>query len=121
MIILLNLEKRTIRENDLIDCINKIAGEFTKNLTKQADKLFDDRIRSAKDIKAVKKIIGEGGIARSSFCSTNKDGEKCAEVIEKEVGAKVRGMRFDDNPNGFGKCVGCGKEAKHIVYIAREY
>jgi prolyl-tRNA synthetase len=116
-------EKKTIREENLLDYINKISEEFTRNLTKQADKLFDDRIKSAKDIKAVKKIIEDGGIARCGFCSIEKDGESCAEKIEKEIGAKVRGRKFDEigRQKAFGKCVGCGKEAKHMVYIAREY
>ena len=96
---------------------------FTKNLIKQADKLFDDRIKNARDIKAVKKIIDEGGIACCGFCSVEKDGEQCAEIIEKQIGARVRGRRLEEigKQKAFRECVGCGKKAKEIVYIAREY
>ncbi len=116
-------EKKTIREENLLDYINKISEEFTKNLIKQADKIFDDRVKHAEGIKTIKKIVDKGGIARCGFCSIDKEGEKCAEKIEKEVGAKVRGRKFDEinKMKAFGKCIGCGKEAKEIVYIAREY
>ncbi|MDO8528826.1 MAG: hypothetical protein Q7S06_02960, partial [Nanoarchaeota archaeon] len=69
----------------------------------------------------IKKIINEGGIARIPFCSMEKQGEKCAEIIEKEINAQVRGTRFDEKQKASGKCAVCETKANHIVYVARAY
>lgn len=62
-------------------------------------------------------------IARCGFCSLDKEGESCAEVIEKEIKAKVRGKNLEkESPKGkTSKCVVCGKKAEEVVYIAKEY
>lgn len=114
-------KKELVNEKDIISHIKKIASECGNNLRKEADKLFNGRIKDAKNIKEIKKIIEGGGIARCGFCSVEKGGEKCAEVIEKETGAKVRGTRLDEKEKPSGKCAICGKKAEHIVYIARDY
>lgn len=119
-----DLDKKIIvNENKIIDEIKKIAKETTQNIIKHADNLFKKRISDAKNISEIKKVINNGGIARIEFCSVEKDGEKCAEVIEKNVGAQVRGTRFDENlkNHSFGKCAICGKKANNVVYIARAY
>jgi prolyl-tRNA synthetase len=114
-------KKELINEKDIISHVKKIAAECGNNLRKEADKLFNGRIKNAKNAKEIQKIIENGGIARVGFCSVEKDGEKCAEVIEKEVGAEVRGTRLDEKQKPSGKCAICGKKARHIVYIARSY
>jgi hypothetical protein len=48
------------------------------------------------------------------------DGAKCAEVIEKEIGATIRGTKLEkEKPTG--KCAICSKPAKAVVYVARQY
>ena len=49
------------------------------------------------------------------------DGEPCAEAVEKEIGAFVRGSRVDEEKNTFEKCLICGKPAGCTVYIAKSY
>ncbi len=114
-------KKEVISEKDVIGRIREISGEFTKNLIKKADKIFQDKIKDAKNLKEIKKIIEDGGIARVEFCSVEKEGEKCAGIIEKETTAEVRGTRLDEKEKPKGKCVICGKKANYIVYIARAY
>lgn len=117
-----DLDKKIIvDESKALEEIKKIAGETTENLIKKADKLFNNRIKDAKNMSEIKKIINEGGIARVPFCSVEKSGEKCAEKIEKEANAEVRGTRLDEKEKVSGKCAICGKKADHIVYIARAY
>ncbi|MHA1591131.1 MAG: hypothetical protein ACTSUP_01340, partial [Candidatus Heimdallarchaeaceae archaeon] len=65
--------------------------------------------------------IGDNKIVCSGFCSIDLDGEPCAELIEKEVKAFVRGKRVDTEKHKFEKCVVCGKPAKETIYIARSY
>jgi prolyl-tRNA synthetase len=115
--------KEKIKENDLISYVEGISKEYDKTLMNRADSLFQERIENVSSIKELKSVIENGKIARAGFCSVEKDGEKCAEVIERETGAKVRGRKIEkENPSGkTSKCAICGKKAKEVVYIAREY
>ena len=114
-------KKVLIDEKDVLKEIKKISTEFTGNLIKKADQVFEGRIKDIKNIKEIKQAIKEGKIARCNFCSVEKDGTSCAGVIEKEVGAEVRGTRLDEKSKISGKCAICGKEANHIVYVAKSY
>ena len=114
-------KKEVILEKDLVKKINQISKEFTKNLIKKADKIFEGRIKSVKNLNEIKKAIENGLIAKCNFCSVNKEGISCAETIEKETNAQVRGTKFDEKSQVSGKCVICGKKANEIVYIARSY
>ena len=87
---------------------------------KSADDLFKNRIIDAKSTEEVKSVIEAGKIARCNFCSIDSNGIQCAEIIEKEINAEVRGTRFEkETPKG--KCVFCKKPAKEVVYIGRSY
>jgi len=113
-------KKEKISEKDLIKYIEKISKEIDENLIKQADHLCDNNITNAKTKSEIKKIIEAGKIARCDFCSIEKEGEACAEIIEKEINAQVRGRNLEkENPKG--KCIICNKPAKEVVYIARSY
>ncbi len=114
-------KKIVVPEQNVIEKIEKISKEFTKNLIKKADKIFEGRIKDVKNLKEIKKAIEQGKIARCCFCSVEKDGVKCAEVIEKETGAEVRGTKLDEKKKPLGKCAICGKKAKEIIYIAKAY
>lgn len=113
-------KKETIDEKELINYFAKIAKEFDINLIKQADHIFDGLVKDASDAKTIKKIVEQGGIARCHFCSVDKSGAACAEIIEKEIGAEVRGTKLGEEGK-IGKCAVCGKSGKDIVYIARAY
>ena len=114
-------KKEIINEKDLMKKINKISKEFTKNLIKKADKVFEGRIKDAKNLSEIKKAVENGLIARCNFCSVNNLGVQCAEKIEKETNAQVRGTKLDEKSRAKGKCVICGKKANEIVYVARAY
>ena len=118
-------KKESAKIKDLIEYIKKTSVDIDENLTKQADKLFDNNLIDVKTKEEIKEVIESGKIARCGFCSVEKDGEKCAEVVEKETGATVRGTRLDEKSDGkkadINKCVICGKKANHIVYVARQY
>ena len=116
-------KKEIVPEKDAIKTIEKISKEFTKNLIAKADKVFEGRIKDAKNLNEIKKVIEDGGIARCNFCSTDKEGEKCAGIIEKETGAFVRGTKLDEDKKlkPSDKCAICSKKANHIVYVARAY
>ena len=101
--------------------IKKISAEFTKNLIKKADKIFEGRIKDVKSVKEIKQAINEGLMARCNFCSIENLGVKCAEIIKENTGAEVRGTKLDETKMASGKCIVCGKNAEKTVYIAKSY
>ena len=113
-------KKEVIAEKDLMKYLEKVKKESLKNLMKQADKLFTNRIKNVKNVSEMRKVISEGNIARCGFCSIDDEGEKCAVVVEKDVGAKVRGSNLKKEKAN-GNCVVCKKKAKNVVYVARDY
>ncbi len=113
-------KKEVISEKEILSFMQRVAKESQENLIKKADALFESRIRDVTTSAQVKEAIEAGGIARCNFCSVEKEGSYCAEVIEKEIGAQVRGTLLEKE-KPFGKCVICGKEGHAVVYIARQY
>jgi len=118
-----NDEKEKIKKKDLMGFIEKTSLEIDKNLIRQADNLFKGNIVDAGNKEELKEIIEAGKIARCGFCSVDKEGVGCAEVVEKDAGAEVRGTKFKkEKPLGkTGKCVVCDKKAEEVVYIAKAY
>lgn len=115
-------QKEIIDERNILEYIKKTSVDIDKNLIKEADKIFDSRIKEAKDEKEIKQVIESGAIARVNFCSVDKEGAACAEIVEKQIGAQVRGTKLErETPFGDKKCAVCGKNANEVVYIARQY
>jgi len=116
-------EKQTIKEKGLIKQIESISKSYDKNLLKQAELVFKNRIQDVSNKEELKTALEIGKIARCGFCSVEKEGEKCAETIEKETQAKIRGTKLikEIPKDKLTKCIICGKKAKEVVYIAREY
>jgi len=117
-----DLSKREkVEEKEIVNAVKKISQEFDKNLIEQADKLFNNAIVSAKDKKEIKRGIESGKIVKTEFCSVMNEGKSCAEWVEKETQAFIRGTRLDEEEKPKGACVICGKKSSVIVYIARSY
>jgi prolyl-tRNA synthetase len=116
-----NAKKEKISRKDLLKYIEKTSKDIDNNLMKQADSLFKGAIQDARTKKDIQSAIEAGKIARCEFCSVDKAGAKCAEFVEKEIQASVRGTKLDEKEKPKGKCVACGKKASSIVYIARQY
>jgi len=114
-------KKEKIKMSALGKYLEKIGEEVDKNLIKQADGLFKGRIENVSNKEDLKKVIEAGKIARCGFCSLDKKGEKCAEIVEKKINAEVRGKRLDEKAKKIEKCIICGKKAEEIAYIARAY
>ena len=115
-----NGKKQIINREELIKFIDKTSKEIDANLTRQADSLFRGKVVDVKNQQELKEVVDAGKIARCGFCSIGKEGEKCAEVVEKKILAEVRGRKLEGE-KAAGKCVVCGKKAQEIVYVARSY
>jgi prolyl-tRNA synthetase len=113
--------KETVPLTDLKDYVTSIKESFTQNLIEKQKNKFNEHVVTCRTLDEVKRAIEENKIARVNWCSIDSDGEEYAEVIEKEIGAEVRGKRVDISEEPDGPCVVSGKEAYEIVYIARSY
>lgn len=115
--------KETVKEKDLIKYLEKTSKDYDHNLFKKADDLFKGRIEEASTKEEIRQALEKGKIVRTGFCSVGLDGAKCAEVIEKEIQGTVRGRKLEKEniTVKLAKCPICGKKAKDIVHIARQY
>lgn len=113
--------KETVSLENLKPYIDSIKETFTKNLIAKQENKFNESIVTCKSMDEVRSTIEDNKIARVNWCSIDKDGEEYAEIIEKEIGAFVRGKRVDKEETPDGPCVVSGKEAHEVVYIARSY
>ena len=104
-----------------LNSVRKLGEKYDKRLKIKADNNMKGKIVNCKTKEDIKKAVKEGKIARVNFCSIEKEGEKCAEHVEKEIGAEVRGTLADKNEKSSGNCVICNTKAKYVVYIANSY
>ena len=86
-----------------------------------ADESFADKIVDCKDKAKIKEALDSGKIARFNFCSSEKEGEGCAEFVEKELQARIMGTRADLQEKASGKCLICGKKANVVIYAGKSY
>ena len=101
--------------------IEQIANNYTKEIKEEKLLDFEEQIEVCYEKDSAKEAIENGKIVCCGFCSIDKDGEPCAETVEKDVGGFVRGIRVDEEKHEFSSCIICGEPAKCTVYIARSY
>jgi len=114
-------QKKKISEKSIVEKIKEEGFGLDKRIKEKADKEFEKAIVEAKSIDDAKKALEQGKIIRCNFCSIDSEGERCGEIIEKQLGASVRGVRADKVEKASGNCMVCGKKAGAVVYIARSY
>lgn len=114
-------KRQPVPESKLAETIPEMGQMLTSNLVRKADTDFKKNIHTAKTMNQVKKILKKGGFIRINFCSDQEDGIACAEKLQEETHAHVRGVRADMNENPAGKCIVCGKKANAVVYVGRQY
>lgn len=114
-------QKTKIKTDNIITEIKKLGKEYDDRLKEKSKDFFIKRIIDCKSKQDVKKVLNETKIARFNFCSIESDGEKCAEIIEKEFEGEIRGIKFDKTEKPTGNCVFCNKKAKVIAYAGKSY
>jgi prolyl-tRNA synthetase len=113
-------EKSKLKLKD-IKQIYKLGKEFDKRLLEKADKSIEKKIVNCSNKKEIKEALTSGKVARVSFCSTDKSGVPCAEIVEKEFSGDVRGTIANKSEKPEGNCLFCGKPATKVVYIGKSY
>jgi len=114
-------QKFFVNEKELESFMDDIALNYTKEIKEKKLVDFESQIEVASHINAAIEAINNGKIVCCGFCSIDKDGEHCAEVVEKDIGGFVRGKRVDEEKHEFATCLICGKPAGCTVYIAKSY
>ena len=104
-----------------ISKLKEYGRKFDERLRKKAENLLKKSIANCKTKDQIKKAIKEGKIARINWCALDKKAMKCAEYIEKEINAEVRGTLANKKEKPTGKCIICDKPAREVVYIAKSY
>jgi prolyl-tRNA synthetase len=113
-------EKEKIKLKDLKK-IKELGKEFDKRIREKADKSIEKKIVDCSNKKEIKEALSSGKLARINFCSTDKDGVACAEIVEKEFSGDVRGTLANKDEKPKGNCLFCGKPATKVVYVGRSY
>ncbi|MCJ7648751.1 MAG: His/Gly/Thr/Pro-type tRNA ligase C-terminal domain-containing protein, partial [Candidatus Lokiarchaeota archaeon] len=114
-------KKLFVKENDLVNVVTQIAKDYTREIKEKSVVDFESQIECVYEKDAAITAINNGKIVCCGFCSIDMEGEHCAEIVEKDIGAFVRGRRVDDEKHEFATCLICGKPATCTVYIAKSY
>ncbi len=113
-------KKEKIKISDLKNLKN-LGKNYDDSLLKKADNSIKGKIIYCSKKSEIKTALKNKKIARIDFCSVNKSGTNCAEMVEKEFGAEIMGIRADKSENPKGNCVVCGNKAKVVVYVGKSY
>lgn len=107
----LSSEKTAVKiaKLDVKKALKRIQSEMI-NKSKAALK------KSIKNVKEKAELSPIKGFARANWCGS----DECEAQI-KETGAEIRGTLYKKKEKPFGRCINCGKPARHVVYIANAY
>ncbi len=105
-------KKSKLKVSKLAD-LKKILKKIQKDMLAKSELILKNSITDVTDLD---KLGTVSGFARANWCGS----ASCEEQI-KETGAEIRGTLYGKKEKVFGKCIKCGKPAKHVVYIARAY
>ena len=114
-------KKIFVKDSELETVIDEIAHNYTKEIYEKSMIDFESQIELTYEKNAAIEAIKNGKIVVCGFCSIDLDGERCAAVVEKDIGAEVRGKRVDEEKHEFATCLICGKPASCTVYLAKSY
>lgn len=112
------LEKiRVSVDSDIVSTVKNIMNQIQENLYNQAKKRQEELTYECHSLKEIEKIMMEKpGFVKADWC-----GDEACELKMKEIrGTKSRCI-LENEPCLDGKCVVCGKEAKHLVVWGIQY
>lgn len=98
--------------------ITGLLDNIQKELAIKSEKFLLDSIKDVSSIADIKDRAKKGGWSRGNWCSS---AECEANIKAQSGGAEIRGTLYGKDEKPFSHCIYCGKEAKHVVYIAKAY
>lgn len=114
-------KKSQVAESELGAWIAAEAERMLADMKARAQAALDSSISGAEDMEGLEAEIGKGKMVAVPLCSSEKSGEKCAEAIRERTAGNVRGTMYGRLEAAGGKCIVCGRQAKVLVYVARQY
>lgn len=109
--------KNKIKMSEL-DEVSGLLDAMQKELAVKSEKFLLDSMKDVHTIVDVKERAKKGGWSRGNWCGS----ADCEANIKAESGgAEIRGMLYEKEEKPFANCLYCGKDAKHVVYIAKAY
>ncbi len=113
----INLVTKLTRLKDSAEKLEDLLKEIQKEMLIKSEKFLEDNIREAKNYEEFKKIMSTTrGFIKAHWC----EDESCEKKIKEETKASTRCLPLDAKEEA-GKCIYCGKEAKHIWIFAQAY
>ncbi len=116
-----NKAKHQVREAELAAFLLKEGAAQLSDMKKKAQAEFDATLSHADSMEKLASELEKGKLVSAPFCSIEKEGGKCAELVKGKTGGDVRGTRYGKEEKPHGNCIACGKKATKTVYIARQY
>ena len=113
--------KAQVKKEELATWLSHEGTRMLEDMKKRAQASFDSRVSKADSMETLASELEAGKIVAAPFCTMEKSGEACADLVKEKCSANVRGTRYGKSERAHGNCIACGKEASAIVYIARQY
>lgn len=111
------LEKEIISLDNIADTINNMLTTMHKDLFEKAKAHREAHTYVMESYEDYKNHIAEKpGFTKAMWCGC----KECEDKLKAETGATIRCIPFEQEHLS-DTCQFCGKEAKHMVYIARAY
>ncbi|MBB6217430.1 prolyl-tRNA synthetase [Anaerosolibacter carboniphilus] len=111
------LEKQAVPMEGLRDTVLALLNDIHNNMLERARNHRDENTYSISSFEDFKQKMEEKpGFAKGMWCGSRE----CEDNIKAETSATIRCIPFEQEDLG-DKCHFCGKEAKHMVYVAKAY
>jgi len=111
------LEKEPVSLDDLEEAVGNLLRDINNNLLYKAKKMRDEKTYIVKSFDEMKEVMEiRPGFVKAMWCGERE----CEERVKEETGVTIRCIPFEQEDLG-NTCAFCGKEAKHMVYLAKAY
>ncbi len=108
-------EKIFVRD---VEEIPALLEKMQDEMRERARKKFEESFVTAESLEEVRRALEEKKFVRTFWCGS----EECEMGVKEEMGAEIRGMRYDVEEHAHGKkCFFCGRDAKYVVYVAKSW
>ncbi len=111
------LEKLEVSLDNIVEEVIKLLLEIQNSMYLRAKIRRDDMTKSVLTLAEMKALSEkENGFIKAYWCGDRA----CEDQIKEETGITSRCIPFNGD-NQDGKCLVCGKDAKHLVYWGKQY
>lgn len=111
-------KKILIKPEELNEKIIETLKTIHNEMYQKSQKKLNENIFQVKNLEELKKIMNQGGYAKTFWCGQ----ENCENKIKELTTATLRCILFKDKKNiNHGECVVCNKKSDKLVLFAKSY